>query len=1388
MKHFGREKCCSPIGLEPVEAFAYSMPKPRINVVSQLFFCWIDPLFWLGCWRSLSMETTVNFPNEIDSEKLLAVFNKHWENSAMSSRSLPVTLFRCFWKRIAINATLVSAEKGLLIGQCVLLGYFTEYFSISHPSHEETRHAYLHAVGIVIVTFALATVYAHGSLVAQKTGMMARVMVTAAAYTKVLKADHFNGAHTSAGQVISLIGNDANKFDNAFLFLHYVWIGPAYIVVYTVLVYQEIGASAFVALGFVTVLVPAQWFLGWTFNICRHKLSIAAEGRVKRMTETVYALRFIKMCALEDTFTKILHMFRWREFHKVVKTSMIRAISFSLFTIALVVIMLLVFSSYTATGGVLTPKKFFTVLSLTSTLRVTSIHFFALAILNLLDCRVAATRIQEYLLSPNPVTPLQRSMVHGSVFHGETSGACKTAEMDTRICLTTSNLSASWTNKNEELNIKSVTFSVNESTLIRCLLGELVPLNGTVEVRGTLSYTSQEPWIFSGTLRENVLFGSPFEKEWYDTVIEACALDKDIAGFLEGDMTKVGDEGVSLSGGQRARVNLARAVYYKADIYILDDPLSAVDTAVARHIFEKCIGTILKHKLVVLATNQLQFAHKASKLLAMKEGNVVAFCRPCDLPSKGINSAHLVNTRDEDQFKVNWDEDGKKLQCTDLQQERLHLSPLPKRPSIFDAISFRSGRSRQASLFDTTSIYSHTSDTDSSWTSNVKTMLNSYSETRSAKSYHSIGIMMYVRYLLFGSCWAVLLAVMLIFIVGEVSLTAADVWISKWTECYTSPNSSNVTHQLNMICDLALKQRIGWLIAITTAAVVLNVTRIIIIFYVAINASRLLHNKAVLSVLRAPVWFIDMTPIGNIVNCFSKDVSMLDEVLPFMLCDYLMLITRCLAVFALAVSSNAYIIGPAAVFLIIVLCLRWYYLRTSRQLKNLEACACGPLYSHTASTVQGLLTIKTYKKENVVTEYFHQYLDHHSKLWHLCLIGTRWFGMRIDYLTCVFVAVSAFTSVHLATALDGNLVGLGLAYIITLTGMLQYCVRLSGDTECIMLSAERLMRYTYINKENLLAPSGEKRPPDWPQKGEIELSNVSFLYSTNAPLVLKSLNCHIHPGEKIGVVGRTGAGKSSLGALLLELTAHTGTITIDGVDISQIEKQALRRKISFVPQKPVLFSGTLRFNLDPFDENTDDAIWKSLEQVQLKIVVQNMEGGLDSQVCEGGSNFSVGQRQLLCLARALLRKNKVLVLDEVTANVDAKTDVLIQKIIRESFSECTTLIIAHHLHTLMDCDRVLVLDGGRIKEFEHAHMLFQNPNSLFRKMVAQLGSSAASKLHNIAREDFSHRVISSVHMELPHSPSYGLELVRIPSNIIIGYIRKVPQDLCEVVVLQLVAF
>ncbi|XP_024299664.1 ATP-binding cassette sub-family C member 4 [Oncorhynchus tshawytscha] len=1300
--------------MEPVKKDAKTNPSATANLFSQVFFCWLNPLFRIGYKRRLEEDDMYKVLPEDGSERLGEELQSLWDHEVQKAAKdlrtpkLTKVLIKCYWKPYAVLGIFTLIEEVIKVIQPVFLGKLIQYFEKYDPDNMDALYeAFGYAAGVSLSTLILAITHHLYFFHVQRTGMKMRVAMCHMIYKKALCLSSAAMGKTTTGQIVNLLSNDVNKFDEVTIFLHFLWVGPLQAAAVLGLLWVEIGPSCLAGMAVLVILMPTQTMFGRLFSKFRSKTAALTDNRIRTMNEVVSGIRIIKMYAWEKPFSALVNEVRRKEISKIMSSSYLRGLNMASFFAASKIIVFITFTVYVLLGNTISASRVFVTVSLYSAVRLTVTLFFPSAVEKLSETRISVRRIKTFLLLDEIVKSnhgfLQEEKQEPSV------------EIQDLICYWDKSQDApslqnlSLTVKSEQLVAVIGPVGAGKSSLLSSILGELPHDKGVLKVKGQLTYASQQPWVFPGTIRSNILFGKELHPQKYEKVLRACALKRDMELLPEGDLTLIGDRGATLSGGQKARVNLARAVYQDADIYLLDDPLSAVDAEVGRHLFEQCICGILKNKPRILVTHQLQYLQAANQILVLKEGHMVARGTYSELQRSGVDFTSLLKREEEG----------------------------PQAPGA--ETESRSPRSRTLSQ---NSVVSHTSSirsvkdgTEQLPAEPVQTVVEE------SRSEGTIGVGLYVKYLKAGANILVLIGVVLLQFLAQAAYILQDWWLAYWAgeqEKLNVNGTVTVQNGVNVTEELSLDFYLGIYAGLTGATLIFGFARSLLMFNVLVKAAQSLHNRMFNSILRTPVRFFDINPIGRVLNRFSKDIGQLDAALPWTFVDFIQIFLQIIGVIAVAASVIPWILIPLVPLVIVFLFLRRYFLQTSRDVKRLESTTRSPVFSHLSSSLQGLWTIRAFRAEERFQNTFDTYQDLHSESWFLFLVTSRWFAVRLDGMCAVFVTITAFGCLLLRDQVEAGSVGLALSYAVTLMGMFQWGVRQSAEVENMMTSVERVVEYTELESE---APweTQKRPPPEWPSQGLITFDRVSFSYSSDGPVVLKDMKAMFRPKEKVGIVGRTGAGKSSLVSALFRLAEPEGRIYIDGVLTSEIGLHDLRQKMSIIPQDPVLFTGTMRKNLDPFSQHTDEDLWNALQEVQLKSVVEELPNKMETVLAESGSNFSVGQRQLVCLARAVLRKNRILIIDEATANVDPRTDELIQKTIREKFRECTVLTIAHRLNTIIDSDRILVLDAGQIHAYDEPHTLLQNHDGIFFKMVQQAGRQEAVALLQSAKQAYNSR-------------------------------------------------
>ncbi|BES95625.1 Multidrug resistance-associated protein [Nesidiocoris tenuis] len=1366
-------------------------PRARANFLSAATFCWIIPTFWKGFKRDLEEDDLCEPLKEHCSAHVGSKLEKAWEAELERSKkskgqpSFTRAVIKVFGPKFLLyGIPICIAEIGLRIGQPLLLGQLLRYFSPTTGRDMTLQDAYVFAAGVILCsgfTIVIMHPYMLGVL---HLGMKLRVAACALIYRKALKLSKVTKGQTTTGQIVNLLSNDVNKFDIVFLFLHNLWIGPVQCVIITWLLWDEVGVSALIGILSLLVFIPFQGAISKKGSTFRLRTAQRTDERIRLMNEIVTGIQVIKMYSWEMPFVSLVAESRKKEINEIRKLSYMKGILLSLILFHTRIAIFITILSYVFMGGSITAEKVFVLTALFNTLRQTMSVFFPQGAFSLVEGLVSSKRICAFLLYDEHTIPAVEYSDNSIKSNGNNNGVLKnnTAE---KTGVVATKASARWSLDSNENTLNDISLTVapkelavivgpvgsGKSSLLHAILKELPLKSGTMDVRGTISYASQEPWLFQGNVKQNILFGLPYNKERYRKVVKVCALKTDFELFPYGDQTIVGERGVSLSGGQRARINLARAVYKDADIYLLDDPLSAVDTHVGKHLFEECVAGFLREKTVILVTHQIQYLEKVDKIILLENGTVKSSGTYRDLQNSGLDFTKVMTAQ------------------TEVQEE---------------SASKTSGIGRRQSSLQ--SVASHILDgSKGAPAANLESKVVGAVKGEVYAAYFRAG----------GSCFTIFL-MLLLFVASQGFASSGDYWITYWVNLeehvYTAfrpvfnSNASGVINAtvaptLATLTTIARKSRslssngtlaslnntvsklatvnasdlvstIGKGIMvlesqinstfrstenttidpvvisretciivfslITVLTVIITLIRSFDFFHFCMKASMRLHNNMFQSITRATMHFFNTNNSGRILNRFSKDLGVIDEMLPQTLIDVLQIGLSLTGIITMVAVVNPWLLIPTSVCFVVFYFFRVFYLSTSRGVKRLEGTTRSPVFSHLNATIQGLTTIRAFKAQEILTKEFDNHQDLHSSAWYLFIASSRAFGFWLDLVCFIYIALVTLSFLFLADGKTyGGNVGFAITQAIGLTGMFQWGMRQSAELENSMTSVERVLEYSDLQSEPELESTPDKKPPpSWPNEGKIVFSNLRLRYSVGEPWVLKGLSFTIQPQEKVGIVGRTGAGKSSLISALFNLADNDGLIEIDGIDTSTIGLHDLRSKISIIPQEPFLFSGSIRKNLDPFDEYKDDILWHALEEVELKEVVKEMPRGLESTISEGGANLSVGQRQLVCLARAVVRNNKILIMDEATANVDPKTDDLIQKTIRRKFSQCTVLTIAHRLNTVMDCDKILVMSAGSMVEFDHPHTLLQNSEGHLTAMVSQTGKATEETLRNIAASNF----------------------------------------------------
>eukprot|EP00047_Mylnosiga_fluctuans_P021846 m.109714 g.109714 ORF g.109714 m.109714 type:complete len:1474 (+) comp9049_c0_seq5:48-4469(+) len=1265
-------------------------PEYQAPLFSRLSFWWMGPLMQLGYKKSLVDEDLWGINMEDTTANLTTRFFNEWNKErAKADPSLIMSLARAFGPPFYIGGVLKFFQDMLGFVGPLLLSQLINY--VSDPDTPSWK-----GYGLAVVLLAAAELqsillhqYFHRVMT---VGMRLRSSVIAAVYNKALVLSTSAKQSTTTGEMVNLMAVDAQRFMDLTSYLHMIWSAPIQIGLSLFFLWDLMGYAILGGVGVMVLMIPLNGFIAKRTRTQQVAQMAQKDQRIKLMNEVLNGIKVIKLYAWEIPYNEFVGKVREKELKVLMDTSYLNAISMFSWSCAPFFVSLVTFIIYTAVMHEdLTADKAFVSLSLFNILRF-PMTMLPMLISSLVEAQVSVNRLKKFLLLPemNPDNVIRHNAP--AAYHGKLQPAVSVARGY-----------FSWASDSPPI-LRDIDFSVMPSTLvavvgqvgsgksslISALLGDMEKKGGSVTIPMSTAYVPQQAWIQNATVRDNILFGLPFDPQRYAQTISACALEADLLILPAGDLTEIGEKGINLSGGQKQRVSLARAVYQACDCYLLDDPLSAVDAHVGKHIFDHVIGPhgLLQNKTRILVTHGIHFLSQTHKVIVLREGRIAEQGPYLDLLSANGDFSRFVAEHTKEETKEGTVElEGESstdpepvasTTTTTTAPTVTNVAPTTTVPAPVTEVKSSKGKDDGAKLI-------------------AKEGVNE-GDVQGAV-YKS-----YFRANGYGYCTVILM----LYLISFGASIGSNIWLSVWSGDPSAEKFTTAVY-LGVYAALGMGNSIGILVVTLVSA------------YAAVSASRSMHAKMLTAVMRSPMAFFDTTPLGRIVNRFSKDVYAIDETIPRSLRSYITTALQVLSIIVVISYSTPLFMVAILPMGLLYYWIQRYYIATSRQLQRLESVSRSPIYALFSETLNGVSSIRAYNRQAQFTATNESKVDGNMTAYYPSICANRWLALRLEFVGNCIIFFAALFAVIDRGSIDPGLVGLSLSYAMSVTQTLNWMVRMSTQLESDIVAVERVEEYIQLPSEAPLFL--EHRPAsDWPATGSIRFDNFALRYRPGLDLVLRNLTCDVRGGEKIGIVGRTGAGKSSLTLSLFRLVEPAGgRIAVDGEDIAKLGLQDLRANLTVMPQDPVLFCGTVRDNLDPFHVYSDQRVWTALETCRLRPFIETLGGGLESRVSEGGENFSVGQRQLLCLARAVLRKTKVLVLDEATAAVDLETDQFIQRTIRSEFQDCTVLTIAHRINTILDCDRVMVLDKGEIVEFDSPSALFEHPASIFRGMCLAAG-------------------------------------------------------------------
>ncbi|KAK8970994.1 ABC transporter C family member 10 [Platanthera guangdongensis] len=1257
---------------KPISSDVFVTSFANAGFLSRMSFWWLNSLMKKGCEKPLDDKDIPHMGEMNRAESCYFMFLEQLSRQTQSSQTTSPSFFRaivsCHKKEILFSGLFALLKVLTLSAGPMLLNAFIK---VSVGMGTFKYEGYVLALGMFFVKVLESLSQRQWHFRTRTLGLQIRSLLSAAVYQKQLRLSSSAKLIHSSGEIMNYVTVDAYRIGEFPVWFHQTWTTCLQLCIALVILYHAVGLATISSMVVIVLTVLCNAPVAKLQHKFQTKLMEAQDERLKAMSEALVNMKVLKLYAWETHFRKVIEDLREEECKWLSAFQLQRAYNSFVFWSSPVVVSAATFLTCYLMEIPLYPSNVFTFVA---TLRLVQdpVRSIPDVIGAFIQAKVAFGRIVKFLDSEE----LQNENVR------------KSCNITVEHPIMINSASFSWDGNASKLTLRNINIELKhgekiaicgevgsgKSTLLAAILGEIPIIEGSIQVTGKIAYVSQNAWIQTGTVQENILFGSTLNNQKYQVALEKCSLVKDLVMLPFGDLTVVGERGVNLSGGQKQRVQLARALYKDAEIYLLDDPFSAVDAHTATSLFNDYVIGALSSKTVLLVTHQVDFLPAFDSILLMSEGEVLRSAPYHELMVSSKEFQDLVNAHKDT-----------------ADPESCEKITLHKRCMLVREIHDTCVNNQQKT---------------------TKSSGDDQLIKREEKEIGDTGLKPYLQYLnqnkgfLYSSLAA---ASHIIFISGQISQNS---WMA-----------ANVQNP-----EVSTLRLITVYLAIGCSTAIFLLSRSVFVVILGLQSSKSLFSQLLNSLFRAPMSFFDSTPLGRILSRVSSDLSIVDLDVPFSL------------IFSISATLNAYSnLGILAVLtwqvlfvsipmVYLTIRLQAYYLASAKELMRVNGTTKSLVANHLAESVSGAVTIRAFQEEDCFFAKNLELIDSNASPFFHNFAASEWLIQRLETMGAAVLSTSALVMALLPPGtFSSGYVGMALSYGFSLNMSLVFSIQNQCTLANYIISVERLNQYMSISSEAPEVVGGNRPPPNWPAIGKVELRDLKIRYRLDTPLVLQGISCTFEGGHKIGIVGRTGSGKTTLiGALFRLVEPSGGKIIIDGLNISTIGLHDLRSRFGIIPQDPTLFHGSVRYNLDPLGQHSDLEIWEVLVKCQLREVVQEKEQGLDSLVVEDGSNWSMGQRQLFCLGRALLRKSRILVLDEATASIDNATDAILQKTVRTEFIDCTVITVAHRIPTVMDCTKILAISDGKLVEYESPTKLIKTEGSLFGELVKEYWSHTAN--------------------------------------------------------------